>query len=208
MSLEEKKEDKVKDPVWLTSFMDVLFILIAFFTLYLSLTTISYPPEISVFFRAGSIFKGSNRTKIELPDISPHLAESVMKKNLSGEGVGVRKGREGEIVLLFSGRLLFEKGGYKIKGFVSSLNKLAGILKKLPAETKVTVVAHTHDWELSAMQAISVVKYLLKTGVRKEMLRAAGVVDTQSAVAGKKKTAGMVEIKVYFPPALVTEEKG
>ena len=208
MSLEEKKEDKVKDPVWLTSFMDVLFILIAFFTLYLSLTTISYPPEISVFFRAGSIFKGSNRTKIELPDISPHLAESVMKKNLSGEGVGVRKGKEGEIVLLFSGRLLFEKGGYRIKSLVSSLDKLAGILKKLPAETKVTVVAHTHDWELSAMQAISVVKYLLKTGVRKEMLRAAGVVDTQSAVAGKEKTAGMVEIKVYFPPALVTEEKG
>ena len=123
MSLEEKKEDKVKDPVWLTSFMDVLFILIAFFTLYLSLTTISYPPEISIFFRRGSIFKGSNRTKIELPDISPHLAESVMKKNLSGEGVGVRKGRRGEIVLLFSGKLLFEVYGMILHPFQRTVKR-------------------------------------------------------------------------------------
>ncbi len=219
MPLEEKKESRVKDPVWLTSFMDVLFILIAFFSLYLSFTTISYPPEISVFFRKGSIFEGSDRTRIELPDISPHLAETVMKRKLAKEGVKVGKGEEGEIVLVFPEKFLFEKGKYQLKGSIPSLDKLAEILKKLPMGTKVIVVGHTDslpvkhgsNWELSARRAISVVEYLVKKGVRKEMLRAVGVADTEPLVEEKDEISRAmnrrVEVKIYLPKVLVTEEK-
>ena len=219
MSLEEEKESKGKEPIWLTSFMDVLFILIAFFALYLSFTTIYYPPEISIFFRTGSIFEGSNRTKIELPDISPHLAETVIKKKLTREGVEVGKGKEGEIVLVFPENILFGKGEYQIKGSIPSLDKLAEILKKLPNGTKVIVVGHTDslpvkigsNWELSTRRAISVVEYLIRKGVKKEMLRAVGVADTQPLVEEVDEVSRAlnrrVEVKIYLPKVLLAEEK-
>ena len=101
MPLEEENKKNENDPVWLTSFMDVLFILIAFFALYLSFTTIACPPEISVFFRKGSIFQGSNRGKIELPDISPHLAETVMKKRMRKQVLSFRKEKKEKWYLSF-----------------------------------------------------------------------------------------------------------
>jgi chemotaxis protein MotB len=217
--LEEERESKGKEPIWLTSFMDVLFILIAFFALYLSFTTIYYPPEISIFFRTGSIFEGSNRTKIELPDISPHLAETVIKKKLTREGVEVGKGKEGEIVLVFPENILFGKGEYQIKGSIPSLDKLAEILKKLPNGTKVIVVGHTDslpvkigsNWELSTRRAISVVEYLIRKGVKKEMLRAVGVADTQPLVEEVDEVSRAlnrrVEVKIYLPKVLLAEEK-
>jgi chemotaxis protein MotB len=220
LSLEEKKEKRKNDPVWLTSFMDVLFILIAFFALYLSFTTIAYPPEISVFFRRGSIFEGSDKGKIELPDISPHLAETVMKKRMAQTGVKLSKGKEGEIVLIFPERFLFEKGSYHLKEPVLPLDKFAEILKKLPADAKVIIIGHTDNlpvkngsnWELSARRAISVVEYLVRKGVKKEMLRAVGVADTQPLVEEKDERSRAinrrVEIKVYLPRVGVKEEKG
>ena len=219
MPLEEEKEKRENDPVWLTSFMDVLFILIAFFALYLSFTTIACPPEISVFFRKGSIFQGSNRGKIELPDISPHLAETVMKKRMAQTGVKLSKGKEGEMVLIFPERFLFEKGGYHLKEPVPPLDKFAEILKKLPADAKVIIIGHTDslpvksgsNWELSARRAISVVEYLIRKGAKKEMLRAVGVADTQPLVEEKDESSRAinrrVEIKVYLPRVGVKEEK-
>jgi len=217
---EDKEQKKEIDPVWLTSFMDVLFILIAFFALYLSFTTIAYPPEISVFFRKGSIFKGSDKAKIELPDISPHLAETIMKKKLTKEGIKVGKGKEGEMVLIFPEKFLFEKGKYQLKGSVPSLDKLAETLKKLPAGTNVIVIGHTDsvpvkngsNWELSTRRAISVVEYLVKKGVKKEMLRAVGVADTEPLVEETDESSRAmnrrVEVKIYLPKVSVTEEKG
>ena len=219
MPLEEKKEQKENDPVWLTSFMDVLFILIAFFALYLSFTTIAYPPQISVFFRKGSIFQGSNRGRIELPDISPHLAETIMKKKMAQTGVRFSKGKEGEIVLIFPEKFLFEKGSYLLKEPVPSLDRLSEVLKKLPANAKVVIIGHTDslpvkngsNWELSAKRAISVVEYLVKKGVKKEMLRAVGVADTQPLVEEKDERSRAinrrVEIKIYLPRIATMEAR-
>ena len=219
MPLEEENKKNENDPVWLTSFMDVLFILIAFFALYLSLSTIAYPPEISVFFRRGSIFSGSNRGKIELPDISPHLAETVMKKKMAQTGVKFSKGKKGEMVLIFPERFLFEKGSHILKEPVLPLDKFAKILKKLPVNAKVIIIGHTDslpvkrgsNWELSARRAISVVEYLLRKGVKKEMLRAVGVADTQPLVEEKDERSRAinrrVEIKVYLPRVGVKEEE-
>jgi len=207
---QEKK--KGSDPVWLTSFTDVLFILIAFFALYLSFTVISYPPEISIFFRKANFFPGSKRTRIELPDISPHLAESVIKKRLKSTGVTVTKGKKGDIVLVFPERLLFDKGKFRLKSkVIYSLDKLAEVLKKLPQGTKVLIIGHTDslpvrngsNWELSVRRAISVLEYLLKKGVRKDMLRALGVADTQPLVEERdERTRALnrrVEIKIFLP---------
>ena len=214
---EDKEQKKEIDPVWLTSFMDVLFILIAFFALYLSFTTIAYPPRVSVFFRKGSIFKGSDKAKIELPDISPHLAETIMKKKLRKEGIGVGKGKKGEIVLVFPEKFLFEKGKYQLKGSIPPLDKFAQTLKKLPAKTKVIVIGHTDsvpvkngsNWELSTKRAISVVEYLIKKGIRKEMMRAVGVADTEPLVEEKDESSRAmnrrVEIKIYLPKIVATE---
>jgi chemotaxis protein MotB len=219
LSLEEKKEKRGNDPVWLTSFMDVLFILIAFFALYLSFTTIAYPPQISVFFRKGSIFQGSNRGKIELPDISPHLAETIMRKKMAQTGVKLSKGREGEIVLVFPERFLFEKGSYSLKEPILPLDRFAEILKKLPAGTKVIIIGHTDslpvkfgsNWELSIRRAISVVEYLVRKGVKREMLRAVGVADTQPLVEEKDERSRAinrrVEIKIYLPKIVAAEAR-
>ncbi len=216
------RKRKEKDAVWLTSFMDVLFILIAFFALYLSFTVISYPPEISIFFRKAHIFAGNKRTRIELPDISPHLAESVIKKKFRKEGISVSKGKKGEIILIFPENFLFEKGKFQLKSeTVNSLDKLAEIIKQLPKGTKVFIVGHTDslpvkngsNWELSVRRAISVLEYLLKKGVKKDMLRAVGVADTQPLVEEKdERTRALnrrVEVKIYLPkPANVVSSGG
>ena|GEM_PF-3561612 len=208
----EQKKKRESDAVWLTSFMDVLFILIAFFALYLSFTVISYPPKISIFFRKAHLFSGNKRTRIELPDISPHLAESVIRKKLRKEGIAISKGNKGEVVLIFPEKFLFEKGKFKLRSqTIASLDKLAEILKKLPNGTKVFIVGHTDslpvkngsNWELSARRAIAVLEYLLRKGVKKKMLRAVGVADTQPLVEEKdERTRALnrrVEIKIFLP---------
>jgi len=212
----EEKKQKDSEPTWLTSFIDVLFVLIAFFALFLSMSHIDYPPEVSIYFRKGSIFKGNQLSKIALPDISPHFAESVLKKELKDFNVKIEvKDKIGsknkEIILIFPERILFPFGKASLPSNVPSLNKLAEILKKLPRETKVIIVGHTDsvpvrngtNWELSVRRAISVVEYLCKKGIPKSMLRAAGVADTQPLVPEKtEKDRALnrrVEIKLLLP---------
>jgi len=134
-------------------------------------------------------------------------------------GVKFLKGKEGEIVLIFPERFLFEKGSYRLKEPIFSLDRLVDILKKLPANAKVIIIGHTDslpvrvgsNWELSVRRAISVVEYLVRKGVKKEMLRAVGVADTQPLVEEKDERSRAinrrVEIKIYLPKIVAAEAR-
>lgn len=91
---------------------------------------------------------------------------------------------EGAVVVNLSGEVLFELGKAELKAEAKEiLNKVVPLLKEYPYS--VCVEGHTDNlpihsqefssnWQLSAMRAINVVKYLEEQGIDKDKLIAAG----------------------------------
>ena len=188
-TLEPVAVDSGDDESWLTSYLDVLTLLITLFVLLLALTP------------AGS-GEASDEEAMRPPGAVPSfplatLATGIMPRSdglqpkfsgLSIPGVNVEQGREG-VTLRIDDSLLFASGQAELtaqgRGVIESLVE---VLESFDGQ--ISVEGHTDNipiatarfpsnWELSAARAIAVVRHLESEGLDIYRMRAVGYADTQ-----------------------------
>jgi chemotaxis protein MotB len=119
---------------------------------------------------------------------------STLKKQLGANKVSIRKEARGLVISLLTDKVLFDLGDTKIKPEMrETLNDVSLILKKHP-DKQIVIEGHTDDlaikthnlpsnWELSALRATSVVKYLVsEKGLDPSRFSASGYGEYQPLV--------------------------
>ncbi|RUR29154.1 OmpA/MotB family protein [Vreelandella nanhaiensis] len=176
------------DEGWLTSYLDVLTLLITLFVLLLALA----PP-------GGSEAQGSAGIPASLVDSLPlaTLATGIYPRHsglqphmaaLDIPGVSVSQGQEG-VTLRIDDSLLFSSGEAVLTS--QGQDVIESLIDALATfEGQISVEGHTDNipiatarfpsnWELSAGRAIAVMRHLERQGVAISRMRAVGYADTQ-----------------------------
>ncbi len=121
---------------------------------------------------------------------------------------------KGTITVTLPNAILFDSGKAELKRATSTeLDHIRSVLRDKYASKQVDVVGHTDtdpikkskwkdNWELSAQRALSVLRYLVKRGIPKDMIQAVGCGESQpiasnSTTSGKAKNR-RVEIVVHL----------
>ncbi|MGP9764768.1 OmpA/MotB family protein [Halomonas sp. AOP13-D3-9] len=174
---------------WLTSYLDVLTLLITLFVLLLSLT----PPgggeaADTAFMRSASAVSSLPLASLATGIQPRHAGVQPQFDGLDIPGVSVSQGREG-VTLRIDTSLLFPSGQAVLtpqgRGVVESL---IGVLTNFDGQ--ISVEGHTDsvpistarfpsNWELSSARAIAVVRHLERQGFNISRMRAVGYADTQ-----------------------------
>ncbi len=132
-----------------------------------------------------------------------------------GEGYDVAfDAAAGTVTVTLPNAILFDSGKAELKRATSrELDHIRSVLRDKYASNQVDVVGHTDtdpikkskwkdNWELSAQRALSVLRYLVKRGIPKDMIQAVGCGESQpiasnSTASGKAKNR-RVEIVVHL----------
>ncbi|TVP50518.1 MAG: flagellar motor protein MotB [Halomonas sp.] len=177
------------DEGWLTSYLDVLTLLITLFVLLLSLT----PPgggeaSDSALMRAANAIPSIPLASLATGIRPRHEGLQPQFSGLNIPGVSVSQGREG-VTLRIDDSLLFASGQAVLtsqgRGVIESL-----IEALTNFDGQISVEGHTDNipiatarfpsnWELSSARAIAVVRHLERQGFNISRMRAVGYADTQ-----------------------------
>ena len=177
------------DESWLTSYLDVLTLLITLFVLLLALT-----PSGGGDTRVGDAMgAASAATSLPLASLATgihprHDGLQPQMARLDIPGVSVSQGQEG-VTLRIDDSLLFPSGNDVLtpQGQVV-LERLSSVLASFDGQ--ISVEGHTDNrpiatarfpsnWELSVGRAIAVVRQLERQGIAISRMRAVGYADTQ-----------------------------
>ena len=188
-----KKEECKKAPAWLTSFSDLMSLLLTFFILLYSMSTLDITQAIKFL----SYFQGEKAKTFEkLSVVKPiriyttDLAKKVKKiiqRLLPVYGYQIVVTVEYILVRLFN-KVLFKPNSFKLTPEAKkALAELAEIIKGLPGNYRVRIEGHTgsdepekpipgiqDEWDLSIRRATTVAKYLASKGVDPARLEAVG----------------------------------
>ncbi|MEA3348964.1 MAG: flagellar motor protein MotB [Pseudomonadota bacterium] len=194
---------------WLATFADLTTLLLCFFVLLFSISSInnkkfrSIMSEIRISLgnavpmtalEQEEVKEGGDAVINLLPKqktVATELEEIINDENLSSSTV-VDMGDDGAL-LRIGGKVMFESGSSEInpRAF-SALDKIIVMALKYP-EYCLDIKGHTDNipisagkflsnWELSALRATTVLRYLLENGLGAERLTATGYADTQPLV--------------------------
>lgn len=203
---EPENED---DSEWLMTFADLTTLLLCFFVLLFSISSVDNKKFLSIM----------NEVRINLGNAAPMMAlehkdvvdggdavvnilskqktvatelkEIISDEKLSNSTV-VDMGDEGAL-LRVGGKVFFESGSAAINPKVhSALDKIVRMAQKNSAY-HIDIKGHTDNlpisagkflsnWELSALRATTVLRYLLEKGLDPDRLTATGYADTQPLV--------------------------
>ena len=166
----KKKEECKQAPAWLTSFSDLMSLLLTFFILLYSMSTLDITKAIKFL----SYFQGEKAKSFE--QISIVKPVQIYTTDLAKK-----------IKRLFN-RVLFKENSVELTPKAKkALDQIAKILKELKGGYQVVVEGHTsegeptvpmediHDsWDLSLRRATAVVRYLVSKGVDPSKLEAVG----------------------------------
>lgn len=174
---------------WLTSYLDVLTLLITLFVLLLSLT----PPgggeaADTAFMRSASAVSSLPLASLATGIQPSHQGLQPQYSGLNIPGVSVSQGREG-VTLRIDNSLLFASGQAVLtpqgRGVVESLiDVLASFDGQISVEghtdsVPISTARFPSNWELSSARAIAVVRHLERQGFNISHMRAVGYADTQ-----------------------------
>ncbi len=191
----KKKEECPKPPAWLTSFSDLMSLLLTFFILIYAMSSLDvaqlekfisyFQPERQMFIRKTSILPPINpppkevalKIKRRIQKVLPPWAFQIV---ITADFVKLR---------LFD-KIFFEDGSYRLTPKAQeSLKEVADVLKKLPDNTFIRVEGHVSriveikdpyvrdKWELSLRRATEVVRFLQSQGIDPRRMAAAGFGD-------------------------------
>lgn len=168
------------DDLWLVSYADLLTLLLAFFVLMLSMTSLSK----GRFETLASVLRGDSQSASQQLRADVNLVAAEL-----GADVTVREEASG-LGIEFRGGLLFPSGSAALRPDGSAaVSKIAVALKKLKVAS-VVVEGHSDDvpvvngafqsnWDLSAGRAISVLQALEEAGVPRQWMSVKSFADTR-----------------------------
>ncbi|MCA1772834.1 MAG: OmpA family protein [Halomonas sp.] len=205
------------DDGWLTSYLDVLTLLLTLFVLLLSLA----PPGGNDAGSQASVAEAPPGAIADLPlaslaaGIKPrHSGVQPRFEGISIPGVDVSQGQQG-VTLRINDSLLFDSGRAQLTGQGRDLiESLVGVLSAFDGQ--VSIEGHTDNvpistsrfpsnWELSSARAIAVVRHLDSQGLAVDRMRAVGYADTQAMesndTAQGRAANRRVELVLRQPPS-------
>lgn len=143
------------------------------------------------------------RQKIMLEDINRFISSNHQDKNISVHTFN------NKLVLTINGKVLFNSGSSHLNPEAAPvLNEIVKLVLKYPEYT-VNIKGHTDDipistvqfpsnWELSAIRATTVLKYLIKKGVSPKRLTATGYGDIMPIVPNTSEKNRAINRRVEF----------
>jgi len=191
MAIEPKKKEQQDEGGWLTTYADMMTLLMTFFVLLFAMSTLD-PVKLEQF--GDSTKKESSKKKakkVSLSQINKEVKKLVVEQELQSQ-VKVRMDARG-VTLEIASDLAFGSGTATLSGSIQSfLVKLVGTMEK--ATYAIAVEGHTDNdpirsakfpsnWELSASRASAVIRYLTSQGIPADKFRAIGFGDTAPKVA-------------------------
>ena len=190
--MKKKVPERSDNPVWLTTFADVMSLMLTFFVMLFAATHLDKAKMEDTLGSLRGALGMMDRTKpviVSSPEIvreSEQIAEKIHYAVVSrGMGSEVQvKLVKGGVRISLASPILFDLGKAGLRPqILPLLDEISAIIKPLPNE--IIVEGHTDNlpihterfpsnWELSAARAINVVKYLEKKGVNRQLLSAVG----------------------------------
>lgn len=183
------KEAESSGEEWLTTFADMMTLLMTFFVLLFSMSTID-PVKLQQFGESVGTREGSTKPKekmVSLSEISREVQKVVVQQDL-GSMVQVSMTSRG-VTLGIASDLAFDVGSADLSGPIQEfLDRLIGTMQN--ATYNIAVEGHTDNvpirsakfpsnWELSASRATAVIRFLVGQGVPADKLQAIGYGDTR-----------------------------
>lgn len=180
----EKKEECKSVPAWLTSFSDLMSLLLTFFILLYSMSTLDITKAVKFL----SYFQGEKAKTFEQISIvkpiqiyTQDIAKKVkklIKKILPISAYQIVVTKDYVMVRLFN-KVLFKENSLKLTPEAKkALDKIAEVIKSLKGNFLITVEGHTSkdeptvpmknvldSWDLSIYRAAVVARYLISKGV-------------------------------------------
>ncbi len=138
-------------------------------------------------------------------------------RNELREGLVIMEETRHGVVLRFPAATAFALGGTElVPAMGPMLDRVAGVLRSVPGA--ITVSGHTDDlpigtdrfrsnWDLSSARAVSVVHYLLGTGIEAHRMSAAGHSDTMPLVPNDTADHRAVNRRVEVELAITLDKK-
>jgi chemotaxis protein MotB len=177
-----------EDQPWLISYADMVTLLMAFFMLLLSMSTLN---KAKVEMVAQSFMQ---KDKMTYKELSKKIQEYIDSEKLDKQ-IDVKLTANG-IEVSFKDKMLFDIGSADLKpGALEVMTKIGGFLNVTPAiaRRKVSIHGHTDDvpikskifpsnWELSSARAASVVKFFISQGCNYKRFESIGYADTRPLV--------------------------
>lgn len=176
------------DESWLLTYADSITLLMAFFVLLLSVSSIDQSKVEAIQSGIDNVF---SRTESEQPfsSMQTKLNDIVEQQELHDQ-ISITPDALGTH-LRFSSRLLFKSGSAELRreifpvfnsvvkaikdsGYVDYVVKVEGHTDNIPIRTK----EYQSNWELSAHRATNVVKYFISKGIEKKRIKAIAMADS------------------------------
>ena len=187
MAIAPKKQQQSDEGGWLTTYADMMTLLMTFFVLLFAMSTLD-PVKLEQFGDSTKKNKGSQKKskKVSLTQINKEVKKLVVEQELQSQ-VKVSMDARG-VTLGIASDLAFGSGTANLSGPIKSfLVKLVGTMEK--ATYAIAVEGHTDNvpirsgqfpsnWELSAARASAVIRYLTSQGIEADKFRAIGFGDT------------------------------
>lgn len=191
MAVAPTKKPQQEEGGWLTTYADMMTLLMTFFVLLFAMSTLD-PVKLEQFGDSFGDQAGSKKKtkKVSLSQINKEVKKLVTQEELQSQ-VKVRMDARG-VTLEIASDLAFGSGTATLSGSIKDfLLKLVSTMDK--ATYAIAVEGHTDDvpirssqfpsnWELSAARASAVIRYLTSQGVAADKFRAIGFGDTAPKV--------------------------
>ncbi len=225
----KKKEECKSVPAWLTSFSDLMSLLLTFFILLYSMSSL----DITKAMKFLSYFQGEKAQsfkkisivkpiRIYTADVAKKV-KKILQRILPIYGYQIVVTEDYVLVRLFN-KVLFEKNSFQLTPEAKkALDEIAEIIKSLP-DCQIKVVGHTSEneptriipsiqdsWDLSIRRATTVARYLASKGVPPNKIEAVGYDYTRPLYTWKNPLLQArnrrVEIYIYVAQPRKEEEK-
>ena len=185
MAIAPKKKQEQDEGGWLTTFADMMTLLMTFFVLLFAMSTLD-PVKLEQFGDSTKKENTKKTKKVSLSQINKEVKKLVVEQELQSQ-VKVSMDARG-VTLGIASDLAFGSGTATLSGPIKSfLIKLVSTMEK--ATYAIAVEGHTDNdpirssqfpsnWELSAARASAVIRYLTEQGIEADKFRAIGFGDT------------------------------
>ncbi len=185
MAIAPKKKQEQDEGGWLTTFADMMTLLMTFFVLLFAMSTLD-PVKLEQFGDSTKKENSKKTKKVSLSQINKEVKKLVVEQELQSQ-VKVSMDARG-VTLGIASDLAFGSGTATLSGPIKSfLVKLVSTMEK--ATYAIAVEGHTDNdpirssqfpsnWELSAARASAVIRYLTSQGIEADKFRAIGFGDT------------------------------
>ena len=190
--IEITSEEKEEQP-WLLTYGDMMTLLLTFFVLLFSMSTID-PVKLEMFSNSMGKALGKKKTKTySLSEIYKQVVQVVEQENLK-DVIEVETSPRG-VAIKIPSEITFESGSAALDPRIYPiLDKLEPLIRKsvFPIAVEghtdnVPITSNTYpsNWELSSARACEVVKYYIRRGVDPKRLQAIGYAYTRPRAPGK-----------------------